>query len=86
MGWEDRINAWGKQVAYCCLFLFYSFYFLEVLYCSKEENEFKKHLDNTFRHMVSLLGIVLCRELDSVIPVGPFQLSMFCEIRGEEGM
>lgn len=36
MGWENGVNIWEKQVAYCCLF---GFYFLVVLCCSGEENE-----------------------------------------------
>ncbi|KAJ7403492.1 hypothetical protein WISP_150650 [Willisornis vidua] len=44
------------------------------------QTEFKKCLSNALRHMMKLLGVLLCRaELDSTIPEGPFQLGIFCD-------
>lgn len=40
--------------------------------------EFKKHQDSTLRHVVWFLGsLVWSRELELIILVGPFQLSVF---------
>lgn len=41
--------------------------------------EFRKHLDNTLRYMVWFLGCSAWTEgLDSMFPIGPFQLEVFC--------
>ena len=44
--------------------------------------EFKEHLDSALRHRVCILGgPVWSEELESMIPVGPFQLRIFYDFR-----
>lgn len=47
--------------------------------------ESKKYLDSTRRHRVGFLGCsVQGQELDSMILVGPFQLSLFCDFENAQ--
>lgn len=41
--------------------------------------ELKRCRDNALRHMVCPRGVVQGQELDLIVTVGPFQLSVFCD-------